>query len=373
MSEYQYYEFQAIDRALTQSEQDAVAGLSSRAEVGPFQAVFTYSYGDFRGNPEKVLAKYFDALLYLANWGSRWLYFRFPKQLITKESLAPYCVADLISIRESDDFVILAITIDEEGGDWIEGDGELSPLVPIRQQILDGDYRALYLAWLKASEFSYPEDTAGPTEPPVPAGLADLSPPLEALVAFFDINPDLLTVAAQASPAAPSEIDLEPLLPRLPVAEQTELLRQLLRGDPGVTTQLKRRLKEIGTRSPAAVPKNPPPRPRQLSDLLAKSEQMGSNRTASEQQAAEAARLAKLDALAEREASVWELAAGLIAQKKIKAYDEAVTHLKELQELAQHRHDLAGFTARIQTIRQQYPSLSGLRYRLKQAGLLPYG
>lgn len=68
MSEYQYYEFQAIDRPLSDKEQTEVDSYSSRAEVTPTRAVFTYSYGDFRGDPQKVLQKYFDAMLYMTSW-----------------------------------------------------------------------------------------------------------------------------------------------------------------------------------------------------------------------------------------------------------------------------------------------------------------
>ena len=107
ISDYQYYEFRAIDRALTDAEQADVAKLSSRVDLSPHRAVFTYSYGDFRGAPEKLLAKSFDAMLYLPNWGSRWLYFRFPRKLISPEALAPYCVDDCISTSTSGDFVVL--------------------------------------------------------------------------------------------------------------------------------------------------------------------------------------------------------------------------------------------------------------------------
>jgi hypothetical protein len=49
MSTYQYYEFQAIDRLLTDEEQQAVAQLSSRLEPHPRQAVFVYHWN--RGIP----------------------------------------------------------------------------------------------------------------------------------------------------------------------------------------------------------------------------------------------------------------------------------------------------------------------------------
>ena len=61
MSEYQYYEFQAIDRPLHEAEQAEISRLSRRVTLTPRQAVFTYSYGDFPGNAIDVLGKYFDS------------------------------------------------------------------------------------------------------------------------------------------------------------------------------------------------------------------------------------------------------------------------------------------------------------------------
>jgi len=81
MSEYLYYEFQTIDRLLTEAEQAEVEELSSHIEVTASRAVVTYSYGDFRHDPKQVLSRYFDACLYAANWGTRRLLFRFPQGL----------------------------------------------------------------------------------------------------------------------------------------------------------------------------------------------------------------------------------------------------------------------------------------------------
>lgn len=71
MSEYEYYEFQAIDRPLTKEEQQAVARLSSRVAPHPWQAEFVYHWSDFPADPREVLARYYDAMLYIAYWGSR--------------------------------------------------------------------------------------------------------------------------------------------------------------------------------------------------------------------------------------------------------------------------------------------------------------
>ena len=52
--EYQYYEFQALDRPLTAAKPDYLRGLSSRVEPTATQAIFTYSYGDFRGDSNQL-------------------------------------------------------------------------------------------------------------------------------------------------------------------------------------------------------------------------------------------------------------------------------------------------------------------------------
>jgi len=48
--EYQYYEFQAIDRPLTRAEQNYVQSLSSRLRPTATRAMFTYGHGDLQGN-----------------------------------------------------------------------------------------------------------------------------------------------------------------------------------------------------------------------------------------------------------------------------------------------------------------------------------
>jgi hypothetical protein len=51
MSEYQYYEFLAIDRPLDPAEQAQVRSLSTRARITGTSFVNEYHWGDFRGDP----------------------------------------------------------------------------------------------------------------------------------------------------------------------------------------------------------------------------------------------------------------------------------------------------------------------------------
>ena len=54
---------------------------TSSASLTPTSFVNTYHWGDFRGDPRQLMAKYFDAFLYLANWGTRHLMIRLPARL----------------------------------------------------------------------------------------------------------------------------------------------------------------------------------------------------------------------------------------------------------------------------------------------------
>src|SRR5262249_58082819 len=92
MSEYQYYEFRAIDRRLDGEEMAALRVITTRAEITPTSLINVYHYGDFKGNPDRLMEKYFDAHLYLANWGTHQLMLRLPAKLFPLAAARPFCV-----------------------------------------------------------------------------------------------------------------------------------------------------------------------------------------------------------------------------------------------------------------------------------------
>lgn len=51
MSEYQYYEFLAVDRPLDDAERAEVRCLSTRARITATSFVNEYHWGDFKGDP----------------------------------------------------------------------------------------------------------------------------------------------------------------------------------------------------------------------------------------------------------------------------------------------------------------------------------
>ena len=250
MSEYQYYEWQTVDRLLTEDEQEAVSRLSGHIEVSSSRAVVTYSYGDFKHDPRTVLARFFDAHLFLANWGSRRLMFRFPVGLVSHDAIEPYCVSDRIAFETVNRFDVLDMDLsEEEGGDWIEGEGSLSGLLALRNAIIQGDNRALYLAWLKAlsvHDDGYQPRTrkSGELKPPVPAGLKQLTPALKLFVEQFDVPACLVEAAAEHSAewTEPEETDFRPLVAQLTREVCDGFLCRLVQGDTAAGTELKRKL-----------------------------------------------------------------------------------------------------------------------------------
>jgi len=372
MSEYQYYEFLAIDRPLTPEEQQAVARLSSRVDPHPRRAVFTYSWSDFPGRAEDVLTKHYDAMIYMANWGSRQLAFRFPKALIDPAQIQAFIPAfdfeECISLSTVGEYTVLNIEFhDEEGGDWIEGEGWLDTLVPLRNDILSGDYRALYLVWLKALELEDVRDTV--REPPVPAGLGQLTPALENLIEFFEIDQAMVHAAAQASgsPNAASDAWMRQAIAQLSRQECEAFLLQVAQGEPNVSVLVNKRLHTLaGVKVPAMQTPS-----RTVGELRSLAKQWRDAERRRLAQEAERKRIAELEALARREPQAWAEVDALIQRTTGNAYQEAVALLVQLRDLAVHQGKGTTFEQRLNQIYAQHSRRAALMRRLRDAGLHP--
>lgn len=371
MAEYQYYEFQAIDRALTEREQAEVSRLSSRVEPHPSRAVFVYHYSDFPRNPKDVLARYFDAMLYLANWGTRRLMFRFPRNAIDLEAVQPFWVDNVdgwaeISFETAGEYVILDIRMAEEGGAlWVEGPGWLDALLPLRSDLMRQDYRLLYLAWLRAITLTDLGDDA--LEPPVPPGLGRLSPALREFVELFEVDTYLLREAAAASSEweEPSAEETQRAIALLPQEERDGFLLRLARGEAHLSAALQRRLGHLLGR-PAV---EPGPR-RTAGQLLAAADRARQREEEQRKQQAEAERIRELEAWAPRGPQAWPEVEALIETYKPEAYREAVGLLVKLRELAVHRGAEAEFEQRLRGIRERYQRRYSLLSKMVKAGLL---
>ena len=234
MSEYQYYEFLAVDRPLTAAEQAEVRQLSTRARITATSFTNEYHWGDFKGSPDEMMRRY-DAHLYFANWGTHRIMLRLPRALLAPKIAEQYCVDDLVRTSATREYVILDLTSEDETGEWVEdADDSLSAIVGIRSELAAGDLRPLYLAWLSAygawerDEEAFDDEDEDDVEPPVPAGLGSLTAPQRALADFLRLDSGLLEVAAEASPGLPEVKDdaaaLATDIAKLPVSDKDRLL-----------------------------------------------------------------------------------------------------------------------------------------------------
>ena len=370
MSEYQYYEFQAIDRPLTQEERAAISQLSSRVKPTATSASFTYSYGNFRGDPKQVLARYFDIMYYIANWGTQQLMFRFPTSLINREAIELYCIDNYISLSFAGDWSILDWEFSQEEGfnDWIEGEGILSELIGLRQEILQQDYRGLYLAWLKAIDLSegYIDIDKTQLEPPLPPGLGQLSAAQKAFTEIFELDEHLLNVACASSGKLTtiSKQTWQQAISQLSASEREDFLLRLAKGEHNLSAKFQQKLSQLIPNSPAS--NQPRRRIQELLEAAAEEEKKAEKRR---QQEAEAKRIEELQTLAKREAQVWQQVESLIQKAQSKSYDEAVKLLVKLRDLAEYQNRLPVFQERLNRIYEQYSNRSGLKRRLQEVGL----
>ena len=350
MSEYQYYEFQAIDRPLSEKEIRELRSYSTRARITPTSFVNDYSWGDFKGNEDAWMEKYFDAFLYLANWGTHVLKLRLPSRLLDLKTALLYCSGEQASAREKNGKVILTfVSDDEEGDSWIEGEGMLSSLISIRAELMRGGLRCLYLGWLLCVQNGDLDDED--VEPPVPPGLGQLSASLESLVEFLRIDPHLLHIAARMSQpmgaSSPEKEEIYEWVRKLPGDEKDNTLAKLIAGEDlaFAAELLQRFFKERDAGGQRATEQK---KRRTVGELLRAAEEHAEQqrRLAAKKAAEEKARREReaaisrekhLDRIAGQEPKLWSEVENLIATKQPKSYDQAVKLLVDLRDLAVRR------------------------------------
>jgi hypothetical protein len=359
MSEYQYYEFQAIDRPLTRVEQEMLRSISSRGRITATSFSNHYEWGDFKGDPRRLMESCFDLHLYFANWGTRRLMIRVPIRLIDRGRLTDFLSeVDWVTTWISGPHLIIDIRRDEVEPDddqWDDGAGWLAALAPLRSDLLSGDLRLFYLLWLSAVEDGFLRDE---TLEPLP-GIGPMTGALDAAVEFFDIDPDLVQAAAAVSPddGEPSPEAMRDFLATLSEQEKTDLLARLMEGDAHVGSELRQRARERLGRPDGAR--------RTVGELreTAREIHMARERIEAERREAELrrnaeevekARRARLDALKRRGSSVWKDIEAEIERRNASGYDRSAALLADLKTIASEQGAMTDFSNRLRTIRERH-------------------
>ena len=397
MSEYQYYEFLMLDRTLEQAEMESLRALSTRAEITSTRFTNVYHWGDFKGSPEKLMEKYFDAHVYVANWGTHILMLRLPRGGVDEKPLTSYVVDPALKFRTTKEHLILQWERSSEeppDDDWVEGEGWMARLIAIREELERGDYRSLYLGWLHGAQWRLTEDLSdddldyeiaggvkdGTLEPPVPAGLRSLTAAQQALVDFLGINQDLLTAAVRASPDAAATMDsthdMERWVAKVSADEARPYLLLLLQGKARQAEAQIRRAYATSLRSASSAPAEEPERRSvaALRQLVGKARAERREQEAKKKQRAlekkRQERERYLATVAENTDRHWKQAAELAEQQTASAYDRARDLLVDLSEAASLTHKREDFMRKFGQFRASYSRRSALMKRLEKAGLV---
>lgn len=242
MSEYQYYEFQAIDRALRSKEMAYLRGYSTRATITATSFVNHYEWGSFKGDEDAWMNRFFDAFLYTANWGTNILKLRVPSTCLSLASARAFHAGDVVVARQKLGNTIITLMSRDETSDWDGDHPTLASMISLRNELARGDLRALYLGWLAGVQAGEVDDDT--VEPPVPAGLGKLDASHAALVAFLRIDDGLLRAAARESaPLAPppKRRSLAAWIKGLATPEKDDILVRILGDGPHAAVELRDR------------------------------------------------------------------------------------------------------------------------------------
>jgi len=358
MSEYQSYEFRALDAPVDAAGQQAMRAVSSRGRITPHSFSNEYHWGDFKGDERKWMEQWFDVFVYFANWGTHQLILRFPGAALPPEVVAPFATEGLTCWTTDTHTLVEFLLQPDDGGDWQEDDESwIDRLLGLRDELLAGDLRPLYLAWLaSASDYGTAQDEE--PGPAVPPGLGKLTDAQTALADFLDLGQDLLAAAAARSPARTEQAAAGPdwaaWLAGVPVEQKDAWLVAVARGEGGVAHALRAGWR--AAQPPTAATDVGPSVQALLADgeaRRAERERLEAERRAAAARAKAAAETRERRRRAEvwrgREDEAWRKIDSLVAGTQPKLYQEALALLRDLHELARLESLVSEFEARVES------------------------
>ncbi|MFG0261664.1 MAG: hypothetical protein ACF788_04665 [Novipirellula sp. JB048] len=371
MSVYQYIYFAAIDKPLDDKQLEYMRHQSTRAEVTRWQFTNEYHYGDFHGNSLEMMRRGYDVHLHYANYGVRKLLFRLPLRLpMSAEQFKAYAMEYSIEWKKDKRGKggVLSIQPECDAGfyseDYFDFDRLVACLPKIREGLIAGDTRVLYLGWLACN---WDEESL---EPPVPAGLGKLPPELAELIDFYELGSDLLAAANEQSDKLPGQAADEPDVDDWLANQSPETLRALMRRVLQDDAAAVRAESLAAMRNQSGLPTWPAnPGSRTLEELRelasAKADQRKKREIASEKR-----KLGKrLTKIRKDPAAAISDAEKLIQSRSTQNYTKAAKMLAELRDAVGGDEGSRMADQAARKIAKKYPTLSYAKRAFKEQGL----
>ena len=381
MSGFEMHRFRTIDRDFTPTERKEIDSWSSRFSPTSNSATFIYHYGSFKKNVNQVFPKYFDAMLYVDSWGTKQVMFRFPQNLVKWTDLTMFTNIygeTYLDFRKAGDYIIMDLCWhNEEGGEWIEEeDYILDPLLPLREEILNGDYRSLYLGWLMVEEkkrVNWEEDEYEEEDdkeddlPPVPANLKRQNATHQYLMQIFEMDTMLVEAATIASPEnLKQELDYPSLILQLSDEEKNSFLLQFLKREARTEIKLHKRLAALDGKNANRVFGES----LKWEELYEIAQQKAEEALEIQRQAEQKAHYQKMKKLQSEQAALWSSVEKNLALKNSRGYDKVANILADLRDLAIFEDKLISFEQHLDDVLESYRRSGALLRRLRDKGII---
>jgi hypothetical protein len=292
-----------------------------------------------------VLHEFFDGFLYWANWGAPELALRFPHGSLPVDLLDGYELADVVTFTQHPDYDILDIHVGElEAPDeWVEY--ELGSLMALREELMDGDLRALYSIWLASQRRMGSADADDEEEenedelsvPSVPPALGTLTSAQQALSELLQVPSEVLVAAAHHSSAAPAATheDVAAWVMLLSPDRRTEYLVRLARNEPGLSRLLVKELREVSQPSQGKSSATPSRGEHvTYATLLEESTAIRAQWEREKREQEQLARQRQLQQIHDHPDQYWHQVDLAVTRSSGAGYDEAAHLLSELREVA---------------------------------------
>jgi hypothetical protein len=245
----------------------------------------------------------------------------------------------------------------------------------LREELMDGDVRALYIVWLASEclmgigeggnrddayedvvEVDYDVDV-----PAIPLGLGTLTSAQQALAELLQAPQELLVAAARHSSAAIASIDdaedMAGLIHLLPLDRRTDYLMRLAHNEPGLSRKLMKELQalsqesQLGQRSQdhsqdAARRTSSAGTRVPFAALLTESRAIGAQWEHEQRERERLMREYHLQQIHEQQDEYWHRAELAVTRGSGAGYDEAAAILAELRDVSAHFKEMPAFEAR---------------------------
>ncbi len=386
MSEYQVVKFRAIDRPLSDKQLKFMDQQSTRAEFTKWEFKVEYHYSSFRGDVDGMLRNGYDIFLTYSNYGCLEIRLRLPGGLpFAKSVWGKYIGAEGLtwSADKSGKAGILRLApyLEIACDPVWNFDDYLDATAKLREMLIAGDLRALYVLWL-CSAMSSSDDVEADLEPPVPHGLGELPGEAANLLAFFEAEPLLVDAAATGIPtfnAQGSQGDsVKAWLTTITDTRRNEIIQRLLSEDP-VALKAELRSEARDSQQAPSWPVQPPTRTvallRQMGEVLRnkkdeKEKAQAAAKAIREADNAEQQRQARMVEMRSAPDSWLKKASKLVAERGTDNYREAASILADLRDAVGGEQGKKIAHMHAAHLAQKYPTLNVLKSSLRKKELL---